>query len=152
MKRIIFILVAVLLNSWVATAQFGVTAHYENWAGYPEQAHRGGYYFQWSELVQMDKDAQPEEVILFGRDNGHWPEFDLFKFYVAIVGHYDKKVKYLSDEMVCDKYNMVVEDRDNDGKYEVYVSYIKDGSFSVDERGYYMQAVHCYDRIELLKK
>ena len=28
----------------------------------------------------MDDDTAMEEVMLFGRDNGHYPTFDLFKF------------------------------------------------------------------------
>lgn len=151
MKTKLFLLAAFLFSCISASAQFGVTEHREGWDEIPAAAMRGGYYFQWSELAQMDADGQYEDVLLIGKDNGHWPEFDLFKFYVVIVGHYDKKIKYMSDEMVTDKYNLLVEDRDNDGMCEVYVSYIKDGSFKVDERGYHMQAVRCFDRIELKK-
>ena len=49
---------------------------------------------------------------------------------------------------MTDHYELIVEDRNKDGKGELYVNYIKDGTFQVDERGYHMRAVRCHDRIE----
>ena len=50
-----------------------------------------------------------EEVMLFGRDNGHYPPFDLFKAYYAIVDNYTKEIQYISDEIyVTDKYNCLL--------------------------------------------
>lgn len=67
-------------------------------------------------LANMDDDAAMEEVMLFGRDNGHYPTFDLFKFYYVIVDNYTKEIQYISDEIyVTDKYALTVEDRNNDG-------------------------------------
>ena len=43
----------------------------------------------------MDDDAAMEEVMLFGRDNGHYPTFDLFKFYYVIVDNYTKEIQYI---------------------------------------------------------
>lgn len=137
-----------MLMTLSLSAQIKTTSHQEGWDRIPPQAQRAGFGLQLSTIAQIDDDSQLEEVFLFGHDNGHWPEFDLFKFYVAVVGVYDKQVKYLSSEFVCDKYNLIVEDRNMDGRSEIYISYIKDGSFSVDERGYNMKAVRCYDRIE----
>lgn len=151
MKLKIFI-ITLLFASFSLSAQIKVTAHQEGWSNIPPEAQKRGYSFQRSVLAQIDDDPQLEEVILFGHDNGHWPEFDLFKFYVAVVGNYDKQVKYISDEFVTETYNLLVEDRNNDGRNEIYIKYIKDGSFSVDERGYYMQAQWCYDRIEMVKE
>ena len=97
----------------------------------------------------MDGDDALEEVMLFGRDNGHYPTFDLFKAYYAIVDNYTKEVQYISDEIyVTDKYNLLVEDRNKDGISELYISYFKDGKFSVDEQGYNLRTTRCYDRIE----
>ena len=68
--------------------------------------------------------------MLFGRDNGHYPTFDLFKAYYAIVDNYTKEIQYISDEIyVTDKYNLLVEDRNKDGISELYISYFKDGKF-----------------------
>ena len=84
-----------------------------------------------------------------GRDNGHYPTFDLFKAYYAIVDNYTKEIQYISDEIyVTDKYNLLVEDRNKDGISELYISYFKDGKFSVDEQGYNLRTTRCYDRIE----
>ena len=97
----------------------------------------------------MDDDAAMEEVMLFGRDNGHYPTFDLFKFYYVIVDNYTKEIQYISDEIyVTDKYTLTVEDRNNDGISELYIDYFKDGKFTVDERGYNLRTTRCYDRIE----
>mgnify|MGYP006350382285 FL=1 len=87
--------------------------------------------------------------MLFGHDNGHYPTFDLFKAYYAIVDNYTKEIQYISDEIyVTDKYNLLVEDRNKDGISELYISYFKDGKFSVDEQGYNLRPTRCYDRIE----
>ena len=98
---------------------------------------------------EYDDDAAMEEVMLFGRDNGHYPTFDLFKFYYVIVDNYTKEIQYISDEIyVTDKYALTVEDRNNDGISELYIDYFKDGKFTVDERGYNLRTTRCYDRIE----
>lgn len=145
MKKALLILL--LLGAAVsARAQFGVTARFEG--DLPAEALRRGFSVQQQVLVQMDADPQPEEVILLGRDNGHWPELDLFKFYVAIVGHYTREVKHLTDIYVSDRYELTVEDRDGDGLAELYVTYIEDGSFSTDARGYNCTARWLTDRIE----
>ena len=38
--------------------------------------------------------------------------------------------------------------RNKDGISELYISYFKDGKFSVDEQGYNLRTTRCYDRIE----
>lgn len=148
MKRLITIILA-LLSCIAASAQGGFTRTVMDGDGnIPAEAVRSGYSPQKTILAQMDDDSQLEAVILFGHDNGHYPEFDLFKAYYAIVGNYDKKLKYISDEIVTEKYNMTVEDRDNDGICELYYTYIKDGSFKTDSEGYHMEASYSTDRIE----
>lgn len=148
MKKLITLLLASAC-ALGAQAQFSVTAHQEGWNNIPPQAQKPGFSFQQSILANMDGDAALEEVMLFGRDNGHYPTFDLFKAYYAIVDNYTKEVQYISDEIyVIDKYNLLVEDRNNDGISELYISYFKDGKFSTDEQGYNLRTVRCYDRIE----
>lgn len=116
---------------------------------YPSTSTKPGFSFQQSVLANMDGDDALEEVMLFGRDNGHYPTFDLFKAYYAIVDNYTKEIQYISDEIyVTDKYNLLVEDRNKDGISELYISYFKDGKFSVDEQGYNLRTTRCYDRIE----
>jgi hypothetical protein len=132
-----------------AHAQFRVTAHQEGWDRIPPQVQKDGFWFQQSVLANMDDDTAMEEVMLFGRDNGHYPTFDLFKFYYVIVDNYTKEIQYISDEIyVTDKYTLTVEDRNNDGISELYIDYFKDGKFTVDERGYNLRTTRCYDRIE----
>ena len=116
-----------------AHAQFRVTAHQEGWDRIPPQAQKDGFWFQQSVLANMDDDTAMEEVMLFGRDNGHYPTFDLFKFYYVIVDNYTREIQYISDEIyVTDKYALTVEDRNNDGISELYIDYFKDGKFTVD--------------------
>lgn len=138
-----------LLICGVAEAQFRITAHQEGWDNVPPEAKKDGFWLQRTLLANMDDDPALEEVMLFGRDNGHYPTFDLFKFYYAIVDNYTKEVQYISEQIyVTDKYSLKVEDRDNNGISELYIEYFKDGKFSVDERGYNLRAIRCYDRIE----
>lgn len=147
MKKMLIVCGLSLLCA-AAGAQFRVTAHQEGWEKYPPEVVRRGYGPQKSVLAQMDDDPQLEEVVLFGHDNGHWPEFDLFKAYYAIVDTYTREVEFISDEYVTDVYNLSVEDRNMDGRSELYYYYIKEGSFGVDERGYNKRSVYCYDRVE----
>lgn len=148
MKKFIYLLLAMGFSLNVQ-AQFGVTAHQEGWDNIPPQAQKRGFYFQRSVLVNMDDDPALEEVMLFGCDNGHYPLFDLFKCYYAIVDNYTKEVQYVSPDIyVVDKYSLLVEDRNLDGIHELYITYFKDGKFSVDEQGYNLRTVRCYDRIE----
>ena len=147
--RKLIILLSALVYVIHAQAQFSVTAHQEGWDNIPPQVQKPGFSFQQSVFANMDGDDALEEVMLFGRDNGHYPTFDLFKAYYAIVDNYTKEVQYISDEFyVTDKYNLLVEDRNKDGISELYISYFKDGKFSVDEQGYNLRTTRCYDRIE----
>ena len=126
--RKLIILLSALVYVIHAQAQFSVTAHQEGWDNIPPQVQKPGFSFQQSVLANMDGDDALEEVMLFGRDNGHYPTFDLFKAYYAIVDNYTKEIQYISDEIyVTDKYN---------------------GKFSVDEQGYNLRTTRCYDRIE----
>lgn len=130
-------------------AQFRVTAHQEGWDRIPPRAKRDGFWFQRSVLANMDDDDALEEVMLFGQDNGHYPTFDLFRFYCVIVDNYTREIQYMSDETyVTDEYALTVEDRDNNGISELYINYFKDGKFTVDEQGYDLRTIRCYDRVE----
>lgn len=148
MRKLICTTWALLCLSVTASAQFTVTAHQEGWEDTPPEAVRKGFYLQKTILADMDAQPGMEEVLVFGHDNGHYPTFDLFKVYYAIVDHYSKEVKYMSDVYVNDTYYVKVEDRNADGLSEVYISYFKDGEFSVDKRGYNLKTTRCYDRIE----
>lgn len=150
MKRTIILLTLLLCcMALPLSAQIGVTMHTEGWSNIPPEAHRSGYYFQRSVLAQMDNDPAFEEVMLFGKDNGHYATYDLFKYYYAIVDNYTKEVEYISPtEYVSEEYTLTVEDRNNDGRSELYITYFKEGTFSTDERGYALRAERCYDRIE----
>lgn len=115
----------------------------------PESIMRKGYVLQKSVFAQMDSDPQSEHVFLFGHDNGHWPEFDLFKSYVAVVDTKTGEVEYLSDEFVTDKYNVTLDDRDADGLAEMYYYYIDMDSFTADADGYHPAWNYKYERISL---
>jgi len=132
-----------------ASPQFKVTLHREGYDKIPPEVQKNGFWFQKSVLVNMDNDNIPDDVMLFGRDLGHYPTFDLFEVYYAIVDSYTLEVKYLStDTYITDSMDLIVEDRNNDGKYELYQKYFKDKSYSTDSRGYNLKVSRCYDRIE----
>ena len=147
--RKLIILLSALVYVIHAQAQFSVTAHQEGCDNIPPQVQKPGFSFQQSVFANMDGDDALEEVMLFGRANGHDHTCTLFKASNAIVDNSTKEVQYISDEIyVTDKYNLLVEDRNKDGISELYISYFKDGKFSVDEQGYNLRTTRCYDRIE----
>ena len=86
MKRILPILLSLAL-SLPLPAQENV----------PEAARKRGYGIVKTEFAQLDQDPASEQVFLFGHDNGHWPEFDLFKSYIAVVDSHTREVEFLSD-------------------------------------------------------
>jgi len=96
----------------------------------------------------MDEDGALEDVMLFSAHNGHYPYFDLFKNYYVVVDNYTKEVKYISDVVISTDRDLVLEDRNGDGKFELYRKYFQDGKFSVDEYGNKLSVTWVYDRIE----
>ena len=101
-----------------------------------------------SQLVQMDDSPSLEEVFLFSTDNGHYPYFDIFKCYYAVVDYYTKEVKFISDIISTTTRELILEDRNQDGKFELYRRYFKDDEFSVDEEGNNLKTQWVYDSIE----
>lgn len=139
MSRFVFSLMAVLL-SLPSFAQRG---------NIPQEAQRKGFGVQKVVYASMDKDPAAEEVILFGHDNGHWPRFDLFKSYVAVIDSRTGEIKHLSDEFVTDRYNIKVADIDGDGYDELYFSCIDMDRFATDQDGYNPDIQYLYRRISL---
>ncbi len=148
MKKMLMLLCVFCLSMGLQ-AQFEVSNYQENWDNIPPEAQKKGFSLQKSILVQMDDDPQLENVLLFGHDLGHYPEFDLFVTYYAIVDNYTHKVKYLQEgNFVYDKYDLTVEDRNNDGRFELYRKYFKDNKYTTNPDGYDLQVINCCDKIE----
>ena len=118
--------------------------------GYPREAQRRGYGVHSTQLAQMDDGETLEEVILYSAHNGHYPYFDLFRNYYAIVDHYTKEVKFLSDIFISTDRVIQLDDRNNDGKMELYWRYIKDGQFTVDEHGNNLRAAWVNNCVEFV--
>lgn len=148
MKKLfyLFLLLCFCTETW---AQFTVSDFREGWDNIPPQVQKRGFVLQKSVLVQMDDDSALEEVMLFGRDLGHYPTFDLFEIYYAIVDNYTKEVEYLQNGVfITDSFDLTVEDRNNDGIFELYRKYFKDNKYSTDERGYNLKVTRCCDKVE----
>ncbi|MDR2919323.1 MAG: hypothetical protein LBV72_08170 [Tannerella sp.] len=147
MKHILIalLLLTVTLQSW--SQQYKVSAQ-RTWDKYPPEAQERGFGLYASQLVQMDDDPQQEEVMLFSAHNGHYPYFDLFKNYYVIIDNYTKTIKYKSDIVISTQRDILLEDRNNDGIFELYRSYFLDGKFSVDEFGNNLKTTWVYDCIE----
>lgn len=142
--------IALCLLLWYlvpVNAQYTVSAQ-KLWKQYPPEVQEKGFGVHTSKFVQMDDNPALEEVILFSSDNGHYPYFDLFKNYYVIIDNYTKEVKYKSDITISTRRDLILEDRNNDGKYELYREYFKDGKFSVDEFGNNLNTTWVYDYIE----
>ena len=43
-----------------------------------------GFWYQKNLEIQMDTTPEKESILLYGRDVGHYPEFDLFEYYYVI--------------------------------------------------------------------
>ena len=150
MKKLLFIflLTVHMMYGW---AQYQVSIP-RTWSKYPTEVQKQGYGLYTSQLVQMDDDPALEEIFLFSADYGHYPYFDLFRYYYVIIDNYTKETKYISDIIVSTERTLQLEDRNNDGKYELYRRYFRDGKFTVDEQGNNLSVVWVYDRIEWLVK
>lgn len=147
-----FLLVLALGLSAMASAQYAKTSLPKTWDQYPPSVQQPGFGLFKTELVQMDSSPSLEEVLLFSKHNGHYPYFDLFKNYYVVLDHYSKQVKYVSDVTISTERDIQLEDRDHDGKYELYRSYFKDGAFTVDEEGNHLKVSWYHDSIEFDKK
>ncbi|MDR1500661.1 MAG: hypothetical protein LBI58_06735 [Tannerellaceae bacterium] len=117
------------------------------WDKYPPEVQQRGFGVSGSQLVQMDDDPQLEEVFLFSSDNGHYPYFDIFRIYYVIVDYHTKEVKYTSDTVLSTERVITLEDRNNDGRFELYRRYFLGGKFSVDEKGDKLSVSWVYDCI-----
>ena len=147
MRKLFPLLLAGCL-SFPALAQYGVPPASD--APVPDGMVRRGFYLQKSVVAQMDGDAAQEEVFLVGHDAGHWPEFDLFKFYYSVVDRATGAIEYTSDEYLSDRFNLLVDDRDRDGVSEIHFQYIKDGSFTTAADGYEPAWTYDYGMISLM--
>ena len=139
MKRILLPLLAGLLSLPVCAQPGNV----------PQEALRKGYGVQKTVYAAMDADPAAEEVLVFGHDNGHWPEFDLFKSYVAVIDSRTREIKYLSDEFVTERYNIKVADLDGDGFDELYYRCIDMDRFATAPDGYNPQFDYLYRKVSL---
>ena len=145
-KQILY-LVLFLLLAKTSQGQF-ITTEPTGWDRFPPEAQKPGFGLHKSLRVQMDDSAELEDVLLFTADNGHYPYFDIFKCYYVIIGYYSKEIKHVSDITVSDQRELLLEDRNNDGKYELYRRYMKDGQFSVDKNGNNLKTKWQFDRVE----
>ena len=124
------------------------TSEPRQWADYPPDVQQPGFSLHKQVRAQLDATPEEEVVLLFTRDNGHYPYFDLFRRYYVVIGYYSKTVLHVSDVTLSTQRDLVVEDRNNDGRYEIYRKYIQDGKFEVDSEGNNLKAVWLYDTIE----
>jgi chitinase len=148
MKQTVIIgLILLICASAKAQEQYTVSPQ-RTWEHYPPEAQKRGFGLHQSQTAQMDGDGAPEVVLLFSAHNGHYPYFDLFKNYYVIIDHYTKEIKYTSDVVVSTEREIVLEDRNGDGRFELYRRYFKDGKFSTDKKGNNLSVTWVYDTIE----
>lgn len=148
MKNRLIIGLAFLLSSSLQVWSQYQVSNPRTWDKHPPEVQMKGFGLHSSQIIQMDNDPALEEVMLFSSHNGHYPYFDLFKNYYVIVDYYTKELKYKSDIVISTKRDLILEDRNNDGIYELYRSYFRDGKFTVDEYGNNLKTTWLYDCIE----
>ncbi len=76
--RKLIILLSALVYVIHAQAQFSVTAHQEGWDNIPPQVQNRDFPFSNPYLPIWTGTMPFEEVMLFGRDNGHYPPLSTF--------------------------------------------------------------------------
>ena len=118
------------------------------WDDYPPKVQKPGFGLHKSQKVQMDDNPPLEVVLLFSSNNGHYPYFDLFKNYYVIIDNYSKDVKYVSNVTISNERELQLEDRNNDGKFELYRKYFKDDEFMVDKDGNNLKVIWNYNSIQ----
>lgn len=148
-KILLIILLAVIVAPIWGQYQVSKT---RTWDKFPPEVQEQGFGVHASQLIQMDNDSALEEVFLFSRDKGHYPYFDIFRVYYVIVDYYTKEVKYKSGIVLTTERELKLEDRNQDGIYELYRTYFLDGKFSVDKEGNHLQTTWAYDCIEYRNK
>jgi len=100
----------------------------------------------------MDSDPALEEVLLFSTEHREYPEQGIYESYYVILDRYTKEVQYRSPITVSNDLGIQLEDRDRDGKFELYRKYLKDGSFKLDRKGMLVEGTWLHDSIEFDKK
>jgi len=150
MKKIIFLVFLLIcaLPSWCQYA----TSIPQTWDDFPPGVQKNGFGVFKTQLVQMDNSPALEKVFIFSANKAHYSCFDLFENYYVILDNYSKKVKYISNVTISTERNLVLEDRDNDGKFELYRKYFKGGNYTVDHEGNNLNVVWNYDKVEFGKK
>ncbi len=150
MKHRILYIIFLLAGTLQGWSQYQTTPA-RAWDKFPPEAQERGFGLHTSQLVQMDDDPSLEEVLLFVSGNGHYPSFDIFRQYIVVVDYYTKEIKYKSDIVRSTERVLVIEDRNQDGKFEIYRKYFKDGEFNVDNEGNNLRVTWVYDSVECKK-
>ncbi len=104
-----------------------------------------GFWYQKNLEVQMDTTPEKESILLYGRDVGHYPEFDLFEYYYII---YRDDVLWKSPKFRSNEMQIHTADRNEDGIFELNIRYFKDSKFQTDQRGWELQAEWNQDVVE----
>ncbi len=104
-----------------------------------------GFWYQKNLEVQMDTTPEKESILLYGRDVGHYPEFDLFEYYYVI---YRDDVLWKSPKFRSNELQIHTADRNEDGIFELNIRYFKDSKFQTNQRGWNLQAEWNQDVIE----
>ncbi len=129
-----------LFSTFLIVLSFPFVAQTATPPDVPEGARRQGFGQPYRTMsVQMDADEQPERVMLFSRDNGHYPNFDLFLTYLAVVDSKTGEVQYVSDTGRTIYRDLWFEDRGGH-KALVWESF-ENGYFTVDREGNDLQTV-----------
>lgn len=150
MLRLLFC--SVLFLSHPIWGQFATTSLPRTWEDYPPGIMEEGFELHSSQLVQMDGDPALEEVLLFSALKSEYQDQGASEIYYVILDHYSKEIQYKSKIVVSNALDIQLEDRNRDGKYELYRKYIKDGKFKLDRKGNLVEGIWFHDSIEFDKK
>ena len=76
---------------------------YANWNLYPDSCVGGrGFWIEKGIKANLDSDDEEETAILLERDVGHYPYFDLFKYYYVIADQTKQKSLFTSEKFLSD--------------------------------------------------
>lgn len=80
---------------------------YANWNLYPDSCVGRGFWIKKVVKANLDSDDEEETAILLGRDVGHYPYFDLFKYYYVIADQTKQEVLFTSKKFLSDRMNLL---------------------------------------------
>jgi hypothetical protein len=136
------------IHGW---AQYQVTKT-RNWQEeYPPGIQKRGFELHDTQFAQIDEEPGVERILLFTAIHEQYLFYNIYRNYYVILDDYTEKVKYISDITLTKENELMIDDRNYDGRYEIYRTYFKDKKYKIDAQGYIISYSWIHDRIQWVR-